>query len=230
VALLARRVPAGEAVQQAIRTWGGAATFIPCDVTVRAAVEAAVTQAVATYGGLHVLFNNAGLAVRETFPAETDEGWERVLRVNLTGTFLVCRAAWPHLVAAGGGTIINMSSLSAVFGSSDVLQESNPLFPAPAYSVAKAGIEALTRCLASAGARHHIRVNCVRPGQIVTPRHLRDGGTGHPYKRYYDMVPLLPGAGRLDDVADAVLFLASDEARVITAEILNMDGGVAGKM
>ena len=163
VALLARRVPEGAAVQQAIRTWGGDATFIPCDVTVRDAVEAAVTQTVATYGGLHVRCNNAGMAVRETFPVETDEGWERVLRVNLTGTFLMCRAAWPHLVAAGGGTIINMSSLSAVFGSSEALQELNAPFPSSAYAVAKARSEALTRGLASAGARHHIRATvCAR--------------------------------------------------------------------
>ncbi len=229
VAILARRVPEGEAVQEAIRGRGGEAIFIPCDVTEERAVEVAVTKTVATYGSLHVLFNNAGGGARGVFPEEANESWEGVLKLNLTGTFLMCRAAWPHLIEAGGGAIINMSSLAAVYGPSDALRDLVPAIPSASYSAAKAGIEALTRYIASVGARHHIRVNCVRPGQIETPHLLGDEG-GHVFKRYFDVVQILSGAGRAEDVADAVLFLASDEARFITAEILNIDGGAAGKV
>lgn len=229
VAILARRVPEGKAVEQAIRGRGGEAIFIPCDVTEQGSIEAAVAQTVATYGSLHVLFNNAGGGARGVFPEEANETWEGVIKVNLTGTFLMCRAAWPHLIATGGGAIINMSSLAAVYGPSDALRELLPRIPSASYSAAKAGIEALTRYVASVGARHHIRVNCVRPGQIETPHLIGEKG-GHVFKRYFDVVQILPGAGRPEDVADAVLFLASDEARFITAEILNIDGGTAGKV
>lgn len=111
VVLLARREPEGYAVQQAIRATGGEALFIPCDVVDRGAVEAAVAQTIDRYGSLHVLFNNAGGGSGVIFPEESDEVWERVLRINLTGTFLMCRAVWPHLIAAGGGVIINPGSV-----------------------------------------------------------------------------------------------------------------------
>ena len=121
-----------------------------------------------------------------------------------------------------------MSSLAATYGPSDALRERVPFIPSASYSVAKAGIEAFTRYIASLGARHNIRVNCVRPGQIETLKLMED--SSHRFKGYFDVVQILRGAGRAEDVADAVLFLASDEARFITAEILNVDGGTAGKL
>jgi meso-butanediol dehydrogenase/(S,S)-butanediol dehydrogenase/diacetyl reductase len=230
VVLLARREPEGYAVQQAIRDTGGEACFIPCDVSDRGAVEAAVTTAIDRYDRLHVLFNNAGAGTRTTFPEESDEEWERVLRVNLTGTFLMCRAAWPHLMAAGGGVIINMSSFAAVAGMSEAMREMTQVSPPSAsYAAAKAGIEGFTRYLAGLGARHNIRVNCVRPGQILTPR-LTTAAGEHRHGRYFEVVQLLKGPGRAADVANTVLFLASEEARFMTAEIINIDGGAAGKL
>jgi NAD(P)-dependent dehydrogenase (short-subunit alcohol dehydrogenase family) len=230
VVLLARREPEGYAVQQAIRDAGGEACFIPCDVTDRHAVDAAVTTAIKRYGSLHVLFNNAGGGSGVIFPEESDEVWERVLRVNLTGTFFMCRAAWPHLMAAGGGVIINMSSFAAVAGVSEAIRERTQMPPPSAsYFAAKAGIEAFTRYIAGVGAPHHIRVNCVRPGQILTSR-LTTAAGEHRHARYYELVQLLTGPGYAADVANAVLFLASEEARFMTAEILNIDGGAAGKL
>src|SRR5579864_5426086 len=105
VTILARREAEGRAVQEALRAEGGDVTFLPCDVTDRAAVEAAVARTVGIYGGLHLLINNAGGGAREMFPEESDETWERILRVNLTACFFTCRAAWPHLISAGGGAI-----------------------------------------------------------------------------------------------------------------------------
>jgi NAD(P)-dependent dehydrogenase (short-subunit alcohol dehydrogenase family) len=230
VVLLARREPEGYAVQQAIREAGGEACFIPCDVSDRSAVDAAVATTIDRYGRLQVLFNNAGAGARATFPEESDEEWERVLRVNLTGTFLMCRAAWPHLIASGGGVIINMSSFAAVAGMGEAMRELAQVSPPSAsYSAAKAGIEGFTRYLAGLGARHHIRVNCVRPGQILTPR-LTTAAGEHRHARYFEVVQLLNGPAQAADVANTVLFLASEEARFLTAEIINIDGGAAGKL
>jgi 3-oxoacyl-[acyl-carrier protein] reductase len=229
VAILARREAEGYAVQQAIRADGGDVTFLPCDVTNRAAVEAAVAQTVSTYGGLHVLINNAGGGARDIFPDESDEVWERVLRVNLTACFLTCRAAWAHLIKAGSGAIVNVSSLAAVSGVSDAVLERMPMLPSASYIAAKAGLEGFTRYLASLGGRHNIRVNCVRPGQVLT-RRLTTAAGEHVFARHFEMWQLIKGPGYAEDVANAMLFLASDEARFITAEIINVDGGAAAKL
>jgi NAD(P)-dependent dehydrogenase (short-subunit alcohol dehydrogenase family) len=141
---LARREPEGYAVQHAIRNAGGEEVFILCDVSDRASVEAAVANTIDRYGGLHVLFNNAGGGARDMFPEESD--------VNLTGTFLMSRAVWPHLIAAGGGTIINKSSLAAVAGISDAVRGMTQVIPSASYVASKAGIEAFTRYIAGLGA------------------------------------------------------------------------------
>ena len=229
VAILARREAEGRAVQDTIRAQGGDVTFLPCDVTDRAAVEGAVAQTVAVYGGLHVLINNAGGGAREMFPAESDETWDRVLEVNLTACFLTCRAAWPHLIKAGSGAIVNVSSLAAVSGVSDAVLERFPTLPSASYTAAKAGLEGLTRYLASLGGPHNIRANCVRPGQILT-RRLTNAEGEHVFARHFEMWQLLKGPGYAEDVANAMLFLASDEARFITAEMVNIDGGAAAKL
>lgn len=229
VALLARRVPKGKAVEKAIRQAGGEAFYVPCDISDGRDVETAVAAVIKRYGGLHVLFNNAGAAAHATFPEESDEIWEQVLRVNLTGTFLMCRAAWPHFLTAGGGAIVNVSSLLAVAGVSDRARKMTRRIPATAYIASKAGIEALSRHLAGLGARHRIRVNCVRPGQIMTPAVTTAVGK-HAFADLFEVIQLLPGAGTADDVASAVLFLASDESRFITAEVINIDGGAAAKL
>jgi 3-oxoacyl-[acyl-carrier protein] reductase len=192
-------------------------------------VEAAVAKALDRYGSLHVLFNNAGGGARAIFPKESEEEWERVLRVNLTGTILMCRAVWPHLITAGGGVIINMSSLAAVAGVSETVRETTQAMPSASYFASEAGIEAFTCYLAELGASHNIRVNCVRPGQILTSR-LTTATGKHRYARHFEVVQLLKGPGRAADVANTVLFLASEEARFITAEVINIDGGAAAKL
>ena len=229
VALLARREAEGRAVQRAICATGGEALFIPCDVSDRSAVEAAVAKTVEQYGGLNVLFNNAGGGARVMFPEESDEVWEKVLKVNLTGTFLMSRAAWPHFIAAGGGAIINMSSLAAVSGPNETQLALVNVIASASYYASKAGIEAFTRYTAGMGARHNIRVNCVRPGQILTPR-LTTAEGEHVFARFLNAAQMLKGPGRPEDVANAVLFLASEESRFITAQIINIDGGAASKV
>ena len=233
VLLLARREEQGIAVQNSINSDGGESTFVQCDVGDPDSVNAAINKAAGIYGGIHVLFNNAGHGGGGDFPNSTDEEWNSVINDNLNGTFYVSRAVWPHLIASGGGAIVNMSSLAAQRGfSPKMIDEFGAT--APAYYAAKAGIDALTRYMAGVGGKHNIRVNCVRPGQILTPGATRgtindaDGGH-HVFESMFDFAQIIPGPGYPIDVANVVLFLVSDESRFVTSEMINIDGGVAAK-
>ena len=108
-----RGLPGGRAVEAAIRAAGGEVTFIACDIGNAEMVEAAVAEAAKTYGPINILFNNAGGGGSGSFPDSTNEEWTRVIDPDLTGMFYVSRAVWPHIVAAGGGAVVNMSSLAA---------------------------------------------------------------------------------------------------------------------
>ena len=234
VVLMARREEQGEAVAQGIRDAGGEATFIRCDVGDDESVVQAVAQAAEIYGGINVLFNNAGGGGGSQFPNEPNAEWHRVVNTNLTGTFYVSRAVWPHLVEAGGGAVVNMSSLAAQRGFSSRMQDEFGTTSA-SYYAAKAGVDALTRYMAGTGGRHNIRVNCVRPGQILTPG--ATGGTSkdadgghHVFERMFEFAQIVQGPGYPEDVANLVLFLSCDESRFVNGEIINVDGGVAAKI
>lgn len=234
VALMARRVEQGETVATAINDAGGEAEFFACDVRQNDSVEAAVESAVSRFGRIDVLFNNAGGGAGSNFPNEPNEEWLRVIEVNLTGTFYMSKAVWPHLVAAGGGAVVNMSSLAAQRGFSPAMRGEFGA-TSSSYYAAKAGVDALTRYMAGVGGEHNIRVNCVRPGQILTPGATRgtsndpDGGH-HVFERMFNFAQIVQGPGLPQDVANVVLFLVSDESRFVTAEIINIDGGVAAKI
>jgi meso-butanediol dehydrogenase/(S,S)-butanediol dehydrogenase/diacetyl reductase len=229
VALMARRVEQGLKVQEAIKSKGGEATFIRCDVSDSKAVDSAVKEAVSKYGTADILFNNAGVGVADNFPNEGDEGWDWVIGTNLSGTFYMSRAVWPHMIKAGGGAIVNISSIAAVVGFSKKMYDMSGFTPSSSYYVAKAGVEAFTRYIASMGGQHNIRVNCIRPGQILTPS-ATGGGPHHLSKAIFDMTQILEGPGYPEDVANLVLFLVSDESRYITGDIINIDGGCAWKL
>ncbi len=234
VILMARREEQGLRVERALRDAGGEATFIACDVGDHDSVTRAVSQAADTYGAIHVLFNNAGGGAGSRFPNEPNAEWQRVIHTNLTGTFYVSQAVWPHLVAAGGGAVVNMSSLAAQRGFSSRMQDEFGTTSA-SYYAAKAGVDALTRYMAGVGGRDNIRVNCVRPGQILTPgatggtSNDPDGGR-HVFKKMFDFAQIVQGPGYPRDVANLVLFLSCEESRFISGEIINIDGGVAAKI
>ena len=229
VVLMARRAEQGRDVQDAIRDAGGDATFIACDVADSESVDLAVAEAVATYGTIGILFNNAGGGAGENFPNESDETWDRIIRVNLTGTFYMSRAVWSHMVEAGGGAIVNMSSLAATAGFSEKMQALAGGLPSASYYAAKSGVDAFTRYAASIGGRDNIRVNCVRPGQVITPGATNPAGD-HWFKPMFDAMQILEGPGQPDDVANVVLFLVSDDARFLTGEMINVDGGMPRKL
>jgi NAD(P)-dependent dehydrogenase (short-subunit alcohol dehydrogenase family) len=205
---------AGAATARAIEAAGGAALFVRTDVSQPESVEAAVRATVERFGGLSVLYNNAGGATsrdgRVTDMA-LDEFW-RTIGVDLFGTFLGCRHAIPVMVAGGGGSIINTTSIRALIGTAG----------ADAYTAAKGGVRALTQALALQWAAHGIRVNAIAPGVILTERVRALLREDDPIYR-----KSLLGASEPEDIARMALYLASDEARRVTGAILPMDSGAS---
>jgi NAD(P)-dependent dehydrogenase (short-subunit alcohol dehydrogenase family) len=204
----------GEATAKAIREAGGEALFVGTDVSAPASVEAAVRATVDRFGGLQVLYNNAGGATpRDGKVTEMalEEFW-RTIGVDLFGTFLGCRFAIPVMVEGGGGSIINTTSIRAMIGTAG----------ADAYTSAKGGVRALTQALALQWAAHDIRVNAIAPGVILTER-------VRPLLRTDDPIfqKSLLGASEPEDVARLALYLASDESRKVTGAILPMDSGAS---
>ena len=201
-----------------IEAAGGEATAFSVDVSDEAQVEAMVGAAVQAYGGLDVLFNNAGIfpdddgGVLDTPP----ETWQRVMEVNLKGVWLGCRAAVPAMLDSGGGSIINVASFVALMGAATAQI---------AYTASKGGVLALTRELAVEYARQGIRANSICPGPIETP--LLAELLADPDRRQRRLVHIPIGRfGRPDEIAKAALFLASDDSSFVTGSALVVDGGI----
>jgi NAD(P)-dependent dehydrogenase (short-subunit alcohol dehydrogenase family) len=207
-----------ESVTTEIVSAGGAATAVTVDVSDEAQVDAMVRTAVDTYGGLHALFNNAGIfpdddgGVLDTPP----ETWQRVMEVNLKGVWLGCRAAVPAMLDSGGGSIVNVASFVALMGAATAQI---------AYTASKGGVLAMTRELAVEYARKGIRANSLCPGPIETP--LLAELLADPERRQRRLVHIPMGRfGRPEEIAKAALFLASDDASFITGSALVVDGGI----
>jgi NAD(P)-dependent dehydrogenase (short-subunit alcohol dehydrogenase family) len=218
--VIAELVPElGKQSEQAIRDSGGKGRFVACDVTDEASVEAMVAAASAAYGRVDVVYNNAG-GSRDTDGAvhevDVDEWW-RTTRVDLFGTFLVSRHGVRALLAGGvGGSIINTSSAAGLLG----------VAPGRScYSAAKAGVTGLTRAMAASYAGAGIRVNAIAPGGTATDRILAGftrRGVPIPSQEGVGIPPL----GEPEDIANVAVFLASDESRMITGQVVSVDGGM----
>lgn len=164
---------------------------------------------------MNILVNNAGISIRKPPQDYTLEEWEQVLAVNLTGTFLCCRAAYPHMVRAGGGKVINIGSMTSIFGSDWV---------AP-YSASKGGVVQLTRSLAVAWAKDNIQVNAILPGWIHTDL-TSTIKTRYP-QRYEFIRSRIPHGrwGEPDELAGTAVFLASRASDYVTGTAIPVDGG-----
>lgn len=197
---------------------GPAAAAIGCDVTSRAYIEAAIEAIITRWGGIDVLVNNAGIAPRGDILGETTEQFERVLATNLTAAFHATQLAAPHMIAAGRGVVINMSSVNAVLTIPTLL----------AYNVAKGGLDQLTRNTAIALAQHGIRVVGIAPGTILTELARQAVLSDDAARRMILSRTPLGRAGEPEEIAAIAAFLASDDASYITGETIVADGGRMG--
>jgi 2-hydroxycyclohexanecarboxyl-CoA dehydrogenase len=196
---------------------GGVAFAQPLDVTDVAAVEAAVDATAARWGGLHLLVNCAGWDRPMPFVETTPEFWDTILAINLKGPIACMRAALRHMIAQGSGRIVSIASDAGRVGSTGEA----------VYSAAKGGLIALTKSVAREVARHRINVNCVCPGPSDTPLFQQEFVAASP-KLAESLKRVIPW-GRLgvpEDVAPAVVFLASDDAGFITGQTLSVSGGL----
>ena len=198
----------------AIRRAGGDALAVQVDVSDAGQVERMVRATLEAYGGVDVLFNGAGVFASGTVLETDEKAWRWMLDVNLTGTYLCCRAVLPHMIARGGGSIVNTSSSTGAHdGNANAV----------AYVTSKGGVTLLTKCMAIDHAKHNVRVNAVAPGPTDTPM-LRDGMSPAERTAFAATYPM-GRLGRPEEIAGAVLFLASDDASFVTGAILAVDGG-----
>jgi len=226
VAIIELNAETGRAAERDVRAVGGDALFIETDVTQDDSVRRAVDAAVAKFGQLNVIMNCAGGSLEDDVPVHQMDlkVWHHTINLNLLHPFLTCRHGIPHLIQAGGGSIVNVTSHLGLMGSVK-----------PAYAATKGGIISFTKTLAAQYVQHNIRANAVAPGSIRTERQI---------KRYENKDYLLaekPGPaararmlaqklypyskGDPGDIAEIAVFLASDESRMLTGTTIAADGG-----
>jgi len=207
-----------EQTVEMIRSDGGEAFAQQADVGEEASVAAMVEAAVARYGSLQLLHNNAAdvtIIQRDLDVTSMDvEVWDRTMQVNLRGPMLGCKHAIPHMIAAGGGAIVTTSSASGQFGDLSRV----------AYGVSKAGIDSLTRYVATIYGKQNIRANAVAPGVVKTP--ALTANVSPEELALFAKNHLTPGMGEPHDIAEVVAFLLSDAAAYITGQVVNVDGGL----
>ena len=202
-----------EALKNEIEKREGESVNISCDITKSPEVQAMVSQVKRAFGRIDILVNNAGIIRRGTIETVTEEDWDRVIAVNLKGTFNCCKATFETMKQQRYGKIVSISSISGKLGD---------ITSAPGYGPSKAGIDALSKTLAKQLAPYGINVNVVSPHAIETEMSAQWSE-----ERRKEIIASIPlgRLGKPEDIAEAVLFLASDEASFITGEILDVNGG-----
>jgi NAD(P)-dependent dehydrogenase (short-subunit alcohol dehydrogenase family) len=215
VLLVDRVARQAEETLATIREEGGEASVFEVDVTRAEECQAAVAAAVERYGALHVLFNNVGIRGGGSVVDVREEDWDRVLAVNLKSMVLTSKYAIPRMIEAGGGSIVNVSSIAGL--------RSGSRGHNIAYSASKGGVIALTTAMAVDHGRDNIRVNAIAPGHIYTPMVSE---MTHETRDLRRRAAPLGTEGTAWDIAWAALFLASDEARWISGVVLPVDAGV----
>lgn len=205
----------GEALAAELRGAGANATFVRCDVSKKSEVEAALAATLRSLPRIDALVNNAGIFKAADFLDITEADWDAVIGVNLKGAFLVAQAVARHMAAAGGGCIVNMSSVNGVMAIPSIAS----------YNVSKGGVDQLTRVMALALADRGIRVNAVAPGTIATELAKNAVlGSEEAKARIMSRTPMRR-LGEPEEIAEVVAFLLSDASSYLTGEIVYADGG-----
>ena len=217
VALLGRDRVALEETGTEVEGHGARAGVVVADLTDAAQCRAAVDEAVAFGSRLDVLVNAAGIITSGDLASTTEEAWTEMMRINLDGVFVLMQASLPYLKATGGN-VVNVSSVTGLRAFPGVL----------AYCVSKAGLDQLTRCAALELAGSGVRVNAVNPGVVVSNLHRRSGMQEDAYEAFLEHSKTTHPLGRVgqpQDIADAIVYLASDQAGWVTGVTLSLDGG-----
>jgi 2-hydroxycyclohexanecarboxyl-CoA dehydrogenase len=219
VAVFDLNLDAAEKVAASIRADGGVAEAIPCDITDRASVEAAVSATESKLGPIDVLVNNAGWDVFKPFTKTEPAQWDKLIAINLTGALHMHHAVLPGMAARKAGRIINIASDAARVGSSGEA----------VYAACKGGLVSFSKTIAREHARHGITVNVVCPGPTDTALFAEyKEGAGNPEKLMEAFTRSIPlgRIGQPDDLPGAVLFFASDDAAYVTGQVLSVSGGL----
>jgi NAD(P)-dependent dehydrogenase (short-subunit alcohol dehydrogenase family) len=211
--VVADYVPAGgKETAEMIKTAGGEAIFLEIDVSKTADVQTMVKSTLDTYGGIDILYNNAGVLGGYLFTADlSEEEFDRIIGINLKGVFLGLKHVIPVMIGRGGGVIINTASTAGLIG----------LPGQPAYCASKAAVIQLTKAAALEYADQNIRINCICPGGIETPLARMKEGEVPPFRQPQPMRRM----GGPEDIAWAALYLACDDSAYVTGIALTVDGG-----
>jgi cyclopentanol dehydrogenase len=209
----------GQKVEAEIRASGGEATYVHLDVTNERDWRAAVETAVRQYGKLNVLVNNAGIIIRKSIEETSVEEWDRTQAINVRGVFLGTKHAIPAMRQAGGGSIINISSIAGLVGST---------YGSASYIASKGAVRLFTKATAIQHAKDNIRCNSIHPGPIETSMIQETLEDRAFLQERLRRIPLAR-IGRVEDVAYGVLYLASDESSYVTGSELVIDGGATAQ-
>ena len=218
VALTGRDEVRGRVVLHEVKSAGGEGIFIRSDVRLASDCSHAVDETIRTFKKIDLLFNNAGVFFPRTVPDCPEEEWDQTVDVNLKGTFLMSKYALPHMIERRAGVIVNNSSGWGLVGGD----------AAAAYCASKGGVVLLTKAMAIDHGRHGIRVNCICPGDVETPMLPEDARQrGQTWEQYLQGAANRPlgRIGKPEEIARAVLFLATDDSSFMTGSALVVDGG-----
>ncbi|MGB2911241.1 MAG: SDR family oxidoreductase [Anaerolineales bacterium] len=208
----------GEAVVKKIHAGGGEGIYVHCDVTKAEDCQRTVQKTINSFGGVDILFNNAGIVQRASVIDTTEEQWDSVMAVNVKSIFLMSKYTIPHMVQAGGGVILNTSSGWGLVGGRNAVS----------YCASKAAVVNMTKAMALDHGAQNIRVNCICPGDTDTPMlRVEARQLGENEKTFLDDAADRPlqRIGTPQDIAQAALYLCSDDASYVTGSTLVVDGG-----
>ena len=210
-----QRSNAQEFCKAMAKTYGTAPLFIPCDITDLSALKAAIAQAAAVHGPIDILINNAANDARHSLGDLDEEAWDRLHSINLKAYFFACQYIATSMAERGRGAIVNFSSISYMMGNAGY----------PAYTTANAGITGLTRSLARELGPSGVRVNALAPGWVLTDKQLDQWATPEALASHMERQCLKEHLAP-QDIVEATLFLASNTSRMMTGQLIAVDGGV----